>query len=105
MDSLIEKKSFYSNSSKVMATAYDIGIIFDRTRAPEVPATVTKSSQVVPVIAESLEVSMSPSHAKAVVIGLLNAVLDYEKNIGSIPLPADKQTAFDDLLARVKEIK
>lgn len=88
----IEPKFFYSNSSELTASAYEIGIRFMRNGVPvsEVPhGTVGTSESAEATVQDVMVVAMSPGHAKAILPGLLNVVRQYEEQFGSIPLPAD----------------
>ena len=50
---------------------------------------------------DELIVSMSPVHAKAMLAGLFKTVIDYEKNVGHIVLPKDKETEFNQTFAKL----
>ena len=101
MENQVEKKFFYSNSSKVMSSPYDVTIQFERVTAPKLSANM-ENSDFLPEVSEILELSMSPSHAKAVLIGLYNTILSYEEKYGEIAMPNDKKEAMARLLDAIK---
>jgi len=67
----------YANAANLEMTAWDFKIIFGELR---------KSGDKV-VIEQSVEVTMSPQHTKALAGVLINHVKEYEKHIGEIKLP------------------
>jgi hypothetical protein len=93
-----EPRFFYANSTEVGMSGYDMTLKFMRNGTPgdvgqyASPGGVTQAQTVVQDI---LAVGMSPSHAKAVVAGLLRAVLSYEEQYGKIPLPPETQSVWD----------
>jgi len=101
MENQLEKKFFYSNSSKVMASPYDVTIQFERVTAPQLSVNIVESN-IQPEMAEILELSMSPSHAKAVLIGLCSTIASYENTIGKIAMPEDKEAELAQLLSVIK---
>lgn len=94
-----ESKFFYANSLEAAVSAYDVSLKFGRNvtiNAEEKGVTgVPQEAQV--TAAERLVVSMSPSHAKAMLPALVLLVREYEKNYGKIPLATDAQTAWDSV--------
>ena len=94
-----ELKFFYANSLEAAVSAYDVSLKFGRnvtTNAEEKGVTgIPQEAQV--MAAERLVVSMSPSHAKAIVPSLVLLVREYEKAYGKIPLAADTQRMWDSV--------
>ena len=67
----------YSNSANMEVTPWDFKIIFGEL----------KRSEGKMVIEQSVEIAMSPQHAKALADVLSSNVREYEKSIGEIKLP------------------
>jgi hypothetical protein len=102
-NSTINKKFFYSNTSKVVSSPYDVTVIFERSSAPDLPVKPKATDVFVPIVAEVMEVSMSPSHAKAVITGLLHVLVGYEQQFGMVNMPKEKNEEFNALIAQVKK--
>jgi hypothetical protein len=68
----------YANAANLEVTPWDFKMIFGELK---------KSSDGKPVIEQSVEVTMSPQHAKALADILSVNVREYEKNVGEIKLP------------------
>jgi len=100
-NSTSNKKYFYSNTSKIMGTPYDISLLFERSSAPEVTENSPKQKTVEAVVVDSVEVSMSPSHAKAVASGLLQALIKYENQFGKIAMPPEKNKELNTLISQL----
>jgi hypothetical protein len=67
----------YSNAANIEVTAWDFNIIFGELKKTEGKMTIE----------QSVMVTMSPQHAKALADILSNNVREYEKNVGEIKLP------------------
>ena len=93
-----ENRFFYANSAEVSVSPYEISIKFIRQGAPESkPSKGRQEPQnVLPINIEDFVIAMSPSHAKALLPGLFNSVMQYEKNLGDIPLEAVAKKQFND---------
>lgn len=91
-----EPKFFYANAMEMAASPYDISLKFMRNGAevakPVVPGTTVEATA---VLLDSLAVSMSPSHFKAMLPGLVKIVVEYEKQFGLIPLPPDAAAVWN----------
>jgi hypothetical protein len=83
-----EAKFFYANGLELTISVYDITFKFMRngTLTPELaPTAGQKKSGVQPHVLDSFMVSMSPTHAKAILPGLAQAIAQYEAQFGVIP--------------------
>jgi len=96
-------KFFYTNTSKMAASPYDVTILFERSSPPTIPSTPLANKEYIPVVSDVLEVSMSPAHAKAVVIGLLNTLSVYEKTFGKIAMEPQKDQEFKSIIATLSK--
>jgi hypothetical protein len=67
----------YSNNAAVIGTPFDFVLTFGE---------VIRLSEET-YIEQTASVTMSPQHAKALAVVLLNNIKEYEKNMGTIPLP------------------
>ncbi|HEV2960452.1 MAG TPA: DUF3467 domain-containing protein [Candidatus Angelobacter sp.] len=72
----------YSNNAAFVVTPFDFMIIFG-----EVNRSPDKT-----FVEQTVAVTMSPQHAKALAVVLLNNVREYEKNVGKIVLPGEAPT-------------
>lgn len=91
-----EQKFFYTNGMELAVSAYDVTLKFLRNGAmstvgAEKGVTVEATIEVL----DTLVVGMSPSHAKALVPGLMLAITQYEKQHGKIPLPPEAVSAWN----------
>ena len=93
------KKFFYANSVQLGVSAYDFTLHFLRQGMP--PGS-PDAKGVVPPNQDDLAVGMSASHAKAMLAGLYDAVVQYEKAFGPIPLDPKVKAAYDEFVKRVK---
>ena len=75
----------YANSAQIEATAWDFRIIFGELRK--------SGDQDKKIIEQSVEVIMSPQHAKVLAEVLSKQVGVYEKRMGDINIPKDKTPA------------
>lgn len=94
----IEGKFFYANSLEVAVSPFDISMKFMRngTETAQKPAATSEINPNAAIsVLDAMTVSMSPSHAKAMVPALLRLVQEYEKQFGRIPLGADIQATWD----------
>lgn len=86
---------FYTNAMDAAISPYDVSMKFMRN-VPAVSAVeVAAGAEAAFKSAQSLTVSMSPSHAKAMLPALIRLVSEYEKKFGAIPLPEDAQNFWD----------
>lgn len=94
---------FYANGTEIGASTYDVSLKFLRNGTPK-PGTLTitssQASQVQPVNQDFITIAMSPGHAKAVVVGLANAIIDYEKLFGNVPCLPETQAGFNELFKK-----
>jgi hypothetical protein len=74
--------TIYANSANAEVTAWDFKIIFGEI----------KKSQGKLVIEQSVQVTMSPQHAKALAEMLTSNVREYERSVGEIKLPQTVDT-------------
>jgi hypothetical protein len=68
----------YTNAANLEVTPWDFKLVFGELK---------KNSDGKTVIEQSVEVTMSPQHAKALADILSTNVREYEKNVGEIKLP------------------
>jgi hypothetical protein len=83
-----EYRSVYANNVALGISAFDISLVFGEIMGSEDGKTVN--------VEQRVRVTMSPQHAKALVMVLAENLHNYEKNIGPIPLP-------ETILAHPKE--
>ena len=76
----------YANAANMEVTPWDFKIVFGEL----------KKSEGKVVIEQSVEVTMSPQHAKALAEILSSNVREYEKNIGEIKLPRPPERASEN---------
>lgn len=94
----METNFFYANGLEMSVSAYDLSFKFLRNA----PSGKEKSSfgafseEDVKTEAAAV-VSMSPSHAKAMLPGVFRLIQEYEKNFGVIPLPPEVAENWDAL--------
>lgn len=102
----IETKFFYANALELGTSPYEIGLKFMRlgTSTPDTPRAGQDGQELQSSVLDALHVSMSPSHAKAMLPALVNSVLDYEKKYGKIPLSSESRDKWDALLAVIKAL-
>ena len=94
-----EKNFFYTNSSEVGMSAYDITINFLRKGFGRVdPAKIGQETDT--SVSDELTVSMSPSHAKAMAAHLYKTTLDYERQFSEIPLPPEAKAQWSALFGK-----
>lgn len=67
----------YSNNAGIVATPFDFVLTFG-----EVHRTAEKT-----YVEQTVSVTMSPQHVKALTVILFNNLKEYEKHVGPIPLP------------------
>ena len=67
----------YANAANMEVTPWDFKIVFGELKKTEGKL----------VIEQSVEVTMSPQHAKALAEILSNNIREYEKNVGEIKIP------------------
>ena len=96
-----ESKFFYANSLEAAVSAYDVSLKFPRnvTLSLEVKRIAGQPLEAPTMAAETLVVSMSPSHAKAMLPALIMLVREYEKAYGTIPLAPDAKSTWDSMFA------
>lgn len=89
---------FYANAMELAVSPYDFSLRFIRNAAGQVALPEGVRTGEVPVVTRaSMTVGMSPTHAKAMLPALVNAVLRYEEQLGKLTIPQEMQTAFDAL--------
>ena len=88
-----DKQFFYTNAMEISISPYDLNFKFLRQVAGE--AELPLMEQQPKKIAE-LVVSMSPTHAKAMLTSIYISVMNYEKDVGKIALPEEMQKLFDE---------
>jgi len=76
----------YANAANMEVTPWDFKIVFGEL----------KKSEGKLVIEQSVEVTMSPQHAKALAEILNNNIREYEKNVGEIKLPRPPSTPSEN---------
>ena len=74
--------SLYANDTQVQVSPWDIRLIFGVISEP---ATADRRTVIVKTIGE---IRLSPQHAKAVAMILIQQLKLYEDTIGAIPLPS-----------------
>lgn len=85
------KKFFYSNGLEIAVSPYDFNLKFLRTGAR---AGIEPGDPVTSIPLDEIIIAMSPAHAKAMISGLYNSVVDYEKTIGPISIDSAGQDNF-----------
>jgi hypothetical protein len=89
-----QENFFYANGLELAVSVFDVTLRFIRNGAA--PGSVpTQGAK--PVRFADFSISMSPSHAKAMMVPLVNAIREYEKAHGKIPVEAKDQQAWDSL--------
>ncbi len=94
----LEEKFFYTNSVQVAITPYDFSLKFTRngTETDNTPRPSGTLKVDVPAkVLDVMTVSMSPSHAKALLVALKQIVDMYEQRHGLIPVPVDVKNQWD----------
>ena len=62
-----------------------------------------KNGQPVIVVNDEITIAMSPQHAKALAILLINNIIEYERQFKiKLPVPPDLQASWDKLIDQVK---
>lgn len=101
-----DEKFFYANGAEMAMSVYDITFKFLRngsvsSNVGSVPAAAgTMQVGVGSTVLDSMAVSMSPSHAKMIAIGLLGLLDAYEQNHGPIPLESDAKSKWNEQVAK-----
>lgn len=98
-----EQKYFYTNGTEVSCSAYDVSIKFLRNVALSSGTESSAVTQTTTGVADSLIVSMSPSHLKAMVPALIELVARYEMDFGAIPLPPEMRNRWKTRLNEEKK--
>lgn len=80
----------YSNIFELTMSAYDFTFGFGRKTQKQIKA---KSED----FERTVEVSMSPQHAKSVLVVLMEMIDKYEKEIGGIPVAPEFKERYDTL--------
>lgn len=88
---------FYTNAMELALSAYDVTLRFLRNGSDNSAAAGPGPTESKVVVLDSLIVSMSPSHLKAMMPALIIAIVEYEKMFGSIPLPPDQAEAWKNI--------
>lgn len=96
----MEAKFFYTNAAEMSVSAYDITIKFIRTEAELVEGA---QREVRSTPRDAIAIAMSPSHAKAIIPGLLRLIKDYEKQFGPIPLADEGAVLWKTMVTDAKE--
>lgn len=95
-----EKNVFYSNSSAIGTSPFDVTVVFQRRGLRSYADKHEGKLQ--NEVLDELEVIMSYQHAQLVAVALMNAVLEIKASGTSIPVPADDQKRFGELIERIK---
>lgn len=91
---------FYANGLELGVSPYDFTFKFLR----QSPQDNAAGGDNVPSQQNAqFSISMSPTHAKSILAGLLDAVSVYEQTVGKIPLPADQQGKLDETLSKIRK--
>ncbi len=92
-----EAKFFYANSVEIAMSGYDVTLRLVRNGARSASGGKAgfATSEAVMAEEDAMSVCMSPSHAKALLPGLMDVVLRYEELFGKIPLPPEAATAWE----------
>lgn len=93
-----DNKFFYSNGLQVAVSPFDINLKFLRQGAPD---NAVEGKPMQPQVLDEIIIAMSPAHAKAMLSGLFQSIMSYEKDVGPIALPADLQKAFNETFTTV----
>lgn len=93
-----EQKFFYANAVEVTVSPFDVSLNFIRTGAPKAdtaaPKVVGELIEGTAAALDTLVVSMSPMHAKAMLMPLVALVRKYEESFGVLPMPPEAQAQF-----------
>jgi len=95
----VETKFFYTNAVEVNLTPYDVNLKFQRrgTFTDQALDDNKGLRDVKGIVAEALVIGMSPTHAKAMVPGLVMMIQEYEKRFGKISVSPEEQTRWEAL--------
>lgn len=95
----VDSKFFYANSMEASVSSYDVSLKFARniTVAPKdgLAAKAGEGVESIVAPAETLVVSMSPSHAKAILPTMIRMIQKYEESYGVIPLDSDMKAIWN----------
>lgn len=91
----IEKQFFYTNGAEIAVSPYDLNIKFLRQGTPEGASGNPVGNNIQPTTMAELTVAMSLSHAKTLLPGLYQSIIDYERSFGLIAVTPDAQNIFD----------
>jgi hypothetical protein len=85
---------FYANSLDLVASPYDVQLRFSRK------GVVSKPDDGPPVAGEieHMVVSMSIAHLKAMLPALVDAVVKFEAQMGTVGIPEEFQKTFDQVV-------
>ena len=102
---MADEKFFYANGSEIGIGPYDLTLKFLRTgtadpRGQLMPRSEGAPKELAPIALDSMQVSMSPSHGKAILVGLAEALIQYEIKHGTIPCLPETQKKYDDYFGR-----
>lgn len=86
-----EDQFFYTNAVVIGVSPFDVNLKFLRQGTP----SGIQTGAVAPVDLAELTVAMSPAHAKSMLVGFYNAIVEYEKKVGRITLEEANQQSFD----------
>lgn len=96
IDMAQETIDFYSNSTFVTSSQYDVTFQFQNIIA-KVVQTDEEGIKTIPRVEGTCHVKMSPQHAKAVAAILVKHIKDYEqKNHVVLPMTTDTQKIWDE---------
>lgn len=94
-----ETKFFYTNGLEASVSPYDVSLKFFRNVTAPPPAgtvrPVGERTESRATAAETLVVSMSPTHAKAIIPSMIQLIEEYENTFGPLPLPPEIQLIWD----------
>jgi hypothetical protein len=84
---------YYSNVVGIVMSQNDITLDFGY-RSPEQIREKSDSFDI------KVRISMSPSHAKHMLVVLKGLIDNYEENIGEIPLEKDKKEKYNEMFTK-----
>ena len=95
-----EPVDVYANAVKVVGAAYDFTLEFSANLQigpqtdPQHPSPIERRN--------ICRVRMSPQHAKALIPILMDQVMQYEKQLGPVPLPPDMNQLWEKIFGKEK---
>ena len=95
-----DAKYFYANAVQIAVTPFDVTLTFMRNGIPNGAVTTLVPTQTQGKVVDSSAIGMSPSHAKAMLPAIYNAIVEYEKSFGKLGLPPELQANFDKVFGK-----